>query len=139
LPSPCDPEESPDGEDVGAGVDAGVSVGVGAGVGVELGVGAGVAVGAGLGVGGAMGSEPGVAVGVGVAVGAAGSELAVGVGRSWRRGGRGRALSAPPLPCAPAAVKVVGGDSACELNSPNVEPTGEPRTTIEPTAARRTA
>jgi hypothetical protein len=112
---------------------------VGAGVGVEFGVGIATTVGAELGVGGAVRSDSGVALGVEVAVGAVASALAPGAVSGRSRGGLGRSLAARALPCAPAAANVVAGDSAWAPNSPNVEPTGEPSRTIEPTPARRAA
>jgi hypothetical protein len=71
--------------------------------------------------------------------------LGTGVAMELSGGGLGRASVGGSLARLPLvgnvgdALNVSVGDCACELNSPNVEPTGEPRMTIEPTAARRTA
>ena len=119
----------------------GVEDGVGVAVGAVVGVGAGVGVAVIAGVGVAVASGAGVPEAVGVGMGEARAVLGAGVVTAINSGLVGPTISPSGLPTGwpPPAVRMTGGDCACELKSPNVEPSGALLSTIEPTAARRTA
>ena len=121
---------------MGAGVTSGVGVAVAVGVAVVAGVGATVGVASGV----AVASGSGV-VAAGEGVGAVGSVVAPGVVSVLTRGVATPRVSPSGLPsgCPQSAVTVTGGDAASALKRPNVDPIGDPRSTISPTPRRSAA